>query len=126
MMNVVDSSGWLAYFADEPSAGHFSSILQDYPNLVVPVIVVYEVFRVILREAGENNAMQAYGALCRGSIVEITPSIAMTAAKISMQYRLPMADSMILAVSRLRKAVLWTQDKDFQGIPGVKYFLKTK
>ena len=52
-MNIVDSSGWLAYFADEPNAKHFLSPLKDTPALVVPSVTIYEVFKVVLRESNE-------------------------------------------------------------------------
>jgi predicted nucleic acid-binding protein len=123
-MNVVDSSGWLAYFADEPQAEHFQEQICDPSSLVVPTISIHEVFKVVLREATEHEALQAAAAMRKGMVVELTSSLAITAAKLGMAHRLPMADSIILATAREYDAVLWTMDSDFKGIRGVKYFPK--
>jgi len=123
-MNIVDSSGWLSYFADEPNAEHFVAPLNDAESLIVPTVILYEVFKVVMRESGEKNALQAAAAMQRGAIVELTVNIAMNAAKLSIEYSLPMADSIILATARQYEAVLWTQDADFKEIKEVKYFPK--
>ena len=123
-MNIVDSSGWLSYFADEPSSKHFQVPLQDIESLVVPTITVYEVSKVVLRESGENEALQAVAAMQKGSVVELTTRLAIAASRISLQYRLPMADSIILATARDCNATIWTQDVHFDNIPGVHYFQK--
>ena len=123
-MNVVDSSGWLAYFADEPQAKYFHKQLCASSTLVVPTISIYEVFKVVLREATENEALQAVAAMQKGKVIDLTTSLAMTASKLSITYNLPMADSIILATAREYEATLWTMDSDFKGIRGVKYFAK--
>lgn len=123
-MNIVDSSGWLSYFADEPSSKHFQSPLQDIESLVVPSITIYEVSKVVLRESGENEALQAVAAMQKGSVIELTTRLAISASRISLQYRLPMADSIILATARDCHATIWTQDIHFEDIPGVNYFQK--
>ena len=123
-MNIVDSSGWLSYFADEPSAKHFQIPLCDNESLIVPVITIYEVFKVVLRESGENEALQAVAAMQRGNVVDFTTKLAIAASRISLQYKLPMADSIILATAKDYKATVWTQDIDFKDIPGVNYFQK--
>lgn len=123
-MNIVDSSGWLAYFADEPSAKHFQIPLQDIESLVVPSITIYEVSKVVLRESGENEALQAVAAMQKGSVVALTTRLAIAASRISLQYRLPMADSIILATAMDSNATIWTQDIHFENIPGVNYFQK--
>ena len=123
-MNIVDSSGWLCYFADEPNAKHFLAPLSDPALLVVPTVTIYEVFKVILREAGENDALHAVTAMQRGTVVDLNAALAMAASKISMEYNHPMADSIILATAREFDATLWTQDSDFKNISNVKYFPK--
>lgn len=123
-MNVIDSSGWLAYFAEEPTAEEFYSPLQDTESLIVPVITIYEVFKVVLRESNENFALQAIAAMQKGNVLELTTSLAIAAARYSIEYQLPMADSVILATARKYDAIIWTQDIDFKDIPGVKYFSK--
>lgn len=121
-MNVVDSSGWLAYFADEPQAKHFHKQLNAPSTLVVPTVSLYEVFKVVLRESTENEALQAVAAMQKGNVVDLTASLAITASKLSIAHNLPMADSIILATAREFEAVLWTMDSDFKNIRGVKYF----
>jgi toxin FitB len=121
-LNVVDSSGWLEYFSGGPRAGRFLPPLQDPEALVVPSITIFEVFKVVLREAGENAAWQAVTAMQKGKVVELTDNLAVSAAKLSLEIGLPMADSIILATARAYGARIWTQDSDFADIPGVNYF----
>jgi len=123
-MNIVDSCAWLAYFADEPNAKHFQSPLKDTDSLIVPVITIYEVFKVVLRESGENEALQAIAAMQKGTIAELTVNLAMAASKLSLLHNLPMVDSIILATAQEFGAKIWTQDSDFEKIPGVKYYPK--
>ena len=123
-MNIVDSSGWLAYFADEPNAKHFLSPLSDSTLLVVPTVMIYEVFKVILRESSENEALQAVVAMQKGTVVDLNAQLAIAASKLSLEHNLPMADSIILATAQQFKAILWTQDSDFKNINNVKYFPK--
>ena len=123
-MNIVDSSGWLAYFADEPNAKHFLTPLNDSAALVVPTITIYEVFKVVLRESGENDALQAAMAMQKGNLVDLTAPLALAAAKLSLAHNLPMADGIILATAQEFNAILWTQDADFKNIKNVKYFSK--
>ncbi len=123
-MDIVDSSGWLAYFADEPNAEHFLAPLSDSALLVVPTVTIYEVFKVILRESSENEALQATVAMQKGTVVDLNTSLAIAASKLSLEHNLPMADSIILATAQEFKALLWTQDSDFENISDVKYFPK--
>lgn len=123
-MNVVDSSGWLEYFSGGRNASRFSAPLKDLDSLAVPAISIYEVFKVILREAGEEAALQAASAMQRGHLVDLTAQRAMSAAALSLQHSLPMADSIILAATREHEATLWTQDEDFKGLDKVNYFPK--
>jgi len=123
-MNIVDSSGWLAYFADEPNAKYFLTPLNNAPSLVVPTVTIYEVFKVVLRESGENEALQAAVAMGKGTVVDLTATLAIAASKLSLQHNLPMADSIILATAKEFVATIWTQDSDFENIGGVKYFPK--
>jgi len=123
-MNIVDSSGWLAYFADEPNAKHFLTPLNDTASLVVPTVTIYEVFKVVLRESSENEALQAAVAMRKGTVVDLTALLAIAASKLSLEHNLPMADSIILATAKEFDATIWTQDSDFKNIDDVKYFPK--
>jgi toxin FitB len=124
-MNVVDSSGWLEYFSGGTNASRFAAPLKDLDSLVVPAISIYEVFKVLLREAGEEAALQAASAMQRGHLVDLTPQRARSAAMLSLKHSLPMADSIILAAAREHEATLWTQDDDFKGLDKVNYFSKS-
>jgi predicted nucleic acid-binding protein len=123
-MNIVDSSGWLAYFADEIDANHFITPLSHPETLIVPAITIYEVFKVVLRESNENEALQAVVAMQKGKVIDLNTSRALAAARLSLQHQLPMADSIILATAQEFKATIWTQDSDFKNISKVKYFPK--
>ncbi len=123
-MNVVDSSAWLEYLADGPNAEHFSDPLIDIDNLIVPTICIYEVFKAVLRQRGEDAALQAVALMKQGITVNLTDDLALQAAKISLEYKIPMADSIILATARANEAVLWTQDPDFKDMENVHYYPK--
>ncbi len=123
-MNVVDSSGWLEYFADGPNADFFASGIENVPELVVPSISIYEVFKRVLEQRGEGEALQAVAVMQQGSVVDLDAALALRAARISVDSGLPMADSVILATARAHNATLWTQDSDFAGIEGVRYVEK--
>lgn len=123
-MNVVDSSGWLEYFADSGHADLFASAIEDTEHLLVPVICLYEVFKKILQTEGQAMAEIHAADMLKGKVVEISASIALNAALLSAQHQLPMADSLILAVAREHGATLWTQDEHFEGLEGVSYFPK--
>ena len=125
-MNVVDSSGWLEWFADGPGARHFARPLGDAATLVVPAITIFEVFRAVLRRRDESAALQAAAQMRQGRVVDLDDTLAMEAARLSIEHALPMADSIILATARSADAVLWTQDADFEGIAGVRFFPKPR
>jgi predicted nucleic acid-binding protein len=124
-MNLVDSSGWLAFFADEKNASKFAKPLEDTDSLLVPTIIMYEVFKVILREKGEQAAIVVQAHLQQGTIVELSPQLALSASRLSLEHRLPMADSIILSTARSFNACIWTQDEHFSGMTSVKYFPET-
>ena len=121
-MNIVDFSGWLAYFADEVQAEAFAAPIQDTEKLLVPSIVLFEVVKRLLQQRGEDEALQAAAHMQEGRVVDLDSAIALSAAEISRELKLPLADSVILATARAYNAVLWTMDKDFAGIDGVRYF----
>ena len=123
-MNVVDTSAWLAWFAEEENAGIFKNAITNTEELLVPVICLYEVFKVLLREKSETDALLAVSIMQQGKVIDIDQEIALNAAKFSSEYKIPMADSMIYAISHKHTAILWTQDTDFKGLPGVKFFEK--
>src|SRR5512143_1598523 len=117
-MNVVDSSGWVEYFTEGANARFFIPAIQDLENLLVPSICIYEVFKRLALDLGEESALQAVGIMSYGREVELDRNIAVDAAQISLEHRLAMADSIILASARANEAILWTQDVHFKGIKG--------
>jgi toxin FitB len=125
-MNVVDSSGWLEYFADGPNAAFFTKAVEATAGLVVPTVSLYEVFKRVLQQRGEGAALQAVAVMQQGRIVELSGTLALAAARLSLDLRLPMADAIMLATARASDATLWTQDADFAAVPGVQYVAKPK
>ncbi|MBI1893920.1 MAG: type II toxin-antitoxin system VapC family toxin [Candidatus Rokubacteria bacterium] len=120
-MNVVDSSGWLEYFAAGPNASFFAPAIEKTRDLIVPSLSLYEVFKRVLQQRSENDALQAVAVMQQGRVVDLDASIALSAARLSIDHQLPMADSVVLATARAFGATLWTQDADFDGMPRVQY-----
>ena len=120
-MNVVDSSAWLEYFADGPNASFFAGPIEATGKLLVPSLTIYEVFKRVLQQRDESEALRAIAVMQQASVVDLDVRLALFAARLSVDTRLPMADSVILAVARLHQATLWTQDADFASLPGVRY-----
>jgi toxin FitB len=119
-LNAVDSSGWLEYFADTKRAKLFAAAIEDPEHLIVPVVTVYEVFKKFFRERGEGDALEAVSIMRSGQVVDLDVSLALEAGR----FALPLADSLIYAATQRHGATLWTQDEDFDGLPGVRYFPK--
>jgi toxin FitB len=124
-MNLVDSSGWLEYFADGPNADFFASAIEQPAELVVPTISLYEVFKKVLQQRGDGSALQAIAIMQQGSVVNLDASLALSAAKVSAEMGLPIADSIILTTARTYGATLWTQDRHFESIESVQYIRKS-
>jgi len=120
-MNVVDSCGWLEYFADGPNADFFASAIQRTRSLLVPSICIMEVFKRVLQQRGEGPALQAVALMEQGRVVNLDATIALTAARFGVEHRLPLADSVVFATARHHAARLWTQDSDFKGLPDVRF-----
>ena len=120
-MNIVDSSGWLEYFIDGKNADFFSPAIEDTDNLLVSVINIYEVFKRILTSQGVEIAEMRIADLLKGRVIDLTASISLSAASISEELKIPIADSLILATAYAYNAVLWSQDEHFKGLPGVQY-----
>jgi predicted nucleic acid-binding protein len=124
MKNVVDSSGWLEYFTDGTNAGALKSILDDEASLIIPSVCLYEVFKITLSRAGEDEALRVAGLMSFGQMINFDQVVALVAAPISTQYKLEMADSVIYAIAQMHNATLWTQDAHFKDLPGVQYIEK--
>ena len=122
--NVVDSSAWLEYFADGAAAPHFAAPIEAVGRLVVPAICLLEVFKVVLRQRGESDALQAAALMRQGTVVDLDATLALSAATLGVAHKLPLADSIVYATAMRVGGVVWTQDEDFDGLPDVAYFPK--
>jgi predicted nucleic acid-binding protein len=120
-LHVVDSSGWLEYLADADNADFFAGTIEKPEFLIVPTLSILEVFRWVLRERNESEALQAAALMQQGLVADLDVAISLRAAGIGLRYSLPLADSVILATAQAYEATLWTQDADFEGLPGVRY-----
>lgn len=122
--NVIDSSGWLEYFADGENANFFAPAIENTKNLIVPSISVLEVFKHVLRRCTEKQAFESIECMMQGMIVDLDLEISLSAAKLGIQYKIPLADSIIFATGLAYEATIWSQDADFDGLPHVKYVNK--
>jgi len=123
-MNIVDSSGWLEYFVDGPNAEFFAPVVEDTEALLVPAISLFEVFKRVLQQRGESDALQAVAIMTQGQVIELDMTLALEAARVSVEEKLPMADSIMLATAWAYGATLWTQDADFKDKTNVRYVEK--
>jgi predicted nucleic acid-binding protein len=123
-MNVIDSSGWLEYFIDGKNPKFFAPVIEDTAKVIMPTVSILEVFKRTLVEKNRADALEAVAMMYAGKIIDLDREIALIAAKLSFELKLPMADSIILATARANDAILWTQDEHFKGLAGVKYVNK--
>ena len=118
--NIVDSSGWLEYFAGTERMELFAPAIENVDSLIVPVITIYEVVKKFKRERGEADAFRAAEAMRLGRMIDVDLSLVLDA----VNHLLPLADSLIYATALRHNAILWTQDEHFSGMPSVRYFTK--
>lgn len=123
-MNVVDSSAWLEYFADGPNAAVFAKPIEATRSLVVPTLSLFEVFKRVSQQRDEDEALRAIAVMEQGRVVDLDRATALEAARLSIQHRLAMADSVMLATAQRHHATLWTQDADFEGLAGARYYAR--
>lgn len=123
-MNLVDSSGWLEHLADGKNAKLVTPAIEKTDELIVSTINIYEIYKKILLEKDENSAMQVIGLMQQAKVIEVNSTIAIQAAKLSYEQKIPMADSLIYMTAKQHSAIVWTQDVDFKDLDGVRYFKK--
>jgi len=123
-MNIVDSSCWLEYLMDTEIGSGVAPVIENPGELVVPTIILYEVFKKLLAEKDEEYALDVVSYMQQGRVIELGVELSLSAARISQQYKLPMADSIIYATSLHYSAVIFTCDKHFKNIPDIRYFSK--
>ena len=125
-MNVVDSSAWLSYFAGDKNSGHFAKPIEATDELLVPSITLTEVFKNVLRQRNEKMAFEAIAHMEQGNVIVLDGGLAINAACLGVEFKLPLADSIIYATALKYEAIVWTQDADFNGLDGVKFYPKAK
>ena len=125
-MIVVDSSGWLEFLTDGPLADEYASRLRQPAGVITPTIIMYEVYKHSKRLRGEDGALDAVAAMQKTRVVPLNDELALVAADLSLEHKLPMADAIVLATARLYEAEVVTSDVDFEGVPGVTYIPKPK
>lgn len=123
-MNIVDSSGWLSYFASDKNSRSFADPIGKLEELLVPSITLTEVFKNILRQGREEAALRAIAHMEQGKVVPLNEELAVDAAYFGVEYKLPLADSIIYATAHRYEAVVWTQDADFKDLANVRYYPK--
>ena len=123
-MIVIDSSGWIEFFADGPYAEEFASRLRQPTTVIAPTVAIYEVYKWIKRERTEDEALDAVATMKKTVVADLTEEIALVAADLSLEHRLAMADAMMLAFARVNQAQLVTADSGFEGIADAVVFSK--
>jgi predicted nucleic acid-binding protein len=121
-MNVIDSSAWLEYFADGPNAKHFARVIEAPDLLLVPSITLLEVFKRVCQQRDESAALQCIAMMQESPVVDLDASLSLRAAALGLRHKLPLADSIVYATARQADALLWTQDSDFEYLPGVRFW----
>ena len=125
-MNVVDSSAWLSYFAGDKNARLFAKSIETLDKLLVPSITITEEFKSVLRQRNEESALEVVAHMEQGTVVALDRELAVNAAALGVELKLPLADSIIYATAQKYDAVVWTQDADFKGLENVKFYPKAK
>ncbi|MCH7932654.1 MAG: type II toxin-antitoxin system VapC family toxin [Gemmatimonadetes bacterium] len=120
-MNLVDSSGWIEYLSGGGNAAFFRTPIESDEPLLIPSLCLFEVYRHMLRHIGREEALNVVAAMRSGVLVELDDHLALEAAELSIETKLALADSIILATTHAHDAELWTQDADFEGLEGVRY-----
>lgn len=123
-MNLVDSSGWVEYLQDTPRADLFATAIEDRNHLLVPTIALFEVHRVLSRSLPADLVNRCLDVMRLGRVLDFTDARAVAASHIAAQHKLAMADAAMYAIALEFGASFWTQDVDYQGLPGVRYHAK--
>jgi len=123
-VNLVDSSGWIEYLQDTPRADLFATAIEDRNQLLVPTIALFEVHRVLSRSLPADLVNRCLDVMRLGRVLDLTDARAVAASHIAAQHKLAMADAAMYAIALEFGASFWTQDVDYQGLPGVRYQAK--
>ena len=121
-MNCVDSSGWIEFFLGSQAGLIYKPIIEQTALLVVPAVSIYEVHRFLSRATPVASRDEYLELMCRSTVAELTVARAISACNAAQKHRLTMADAVTYSIAREFDATFWTQDVDYQGLAGVKYF----
>ncbi len=124
MKYVIDTCGWIEWISDGKLANEFSKFFRDHSNILVPTLIQFELYRWVEREKNEEAALSTMGVTEQTTVIELNTRIALSAAELSKQYRLAMADAIIYATALDHRAILVTSDKHFKELDAVKYLPK--
>ena len=125
-MTVIDSSAWLEYFADGPNADVFAPAIEALETQCVPAITLLEVFKRVAQQRDEGAALQCVAVMQQGRVVDLDAALALRAAALGLRHKLPLADSIVYATAQAHAATVWTQDADFEHLPGVEFRAKAQ
>lgn len=123
-MIIVDSCGWLEWFTDGKLANQFKKYLASPGNILMPAIILYEVYKILKREVGEEKALLAAGYMKNSTVIPLDGTIALVAADIALQEQLAMADAIIVATSRAYNCKIISSDVDLKEQSNVYYIPK--
>lgn len=123
-MNVVDSSGWIEYLTDSKRADLFAMPIEQRDQLLVPTIALFEVHKILSRSLSEDLVDRCLNVMRLGRVLDLTDRRAVAASKVARQHRLALADAAMYSMAQEHSASFWTQDVDYDGLPGVRYFGK--
>ena len=123
-MNVIDSSGWIEYFIDSVRADLFAAAIEQRNQLLVPTIAIFEVHKILSRSLAEDLVDRCLDIMRLGRVLDLTDRRAVAASKAARQHRLALADAAMYSMALEHGATFWTQDIDYDGLPGVRYFKK--
>jgi toxin FitB len=120
-LTIVDTSGWLEYLTDDTKAGLFASYLESPEDLLLPTIVVYEIYKQLFRLHGKTLAdvFLSQSFAFNERLIPLDLDLAILASRTSLETGLPLADAIIYATSQHHKAQLVTSDSHFANFPGV-------
>ena len=123
-MNVVDSSGWIAFFQATSNGPIFKPVIEDRDALLVPVVALYEVHKILSRQLPADTVLACLNVMRMGRVLQVTDARAIAASVAARAHSLAMADALMYSMAQEFGAIFWTQDVDYQGLPGVSYFQK--
>lgn len=123
-MIIVDSCGWLEWFTDGKLADHYKEHLADSDNILIPAIIIYEVYKVLKREVSEEKALLAVGFMKKSKVIPFDDNLALTAADLALHEKLAMADAIIVASAQAYNCSIITSDIDLKDQANVQYIPK--